>query len=287
MNNYQNVDSLSHLENFVEEGGFRNQINKDKIKTQKPFFSIITVVKNSSDTIESTIKSVINQNHKDIEYIVIDGNSNDDTLNKIKSYNNKINYWCCIRDKGIYDAMNYGLKLASGQVIGIINSGDIYTRSSFDIVKKYFIQKENLSFLFGTVERHYLGNNIIVKTGFNKNRIKYNFDSQTCHSSGFFIKSDVQKKIGLYNTKYICSSDYDLFYKIFLDKNLIGESTTKDELIGVVQAGGFSSKYGFWKKLKEEIQIRIDNKQNVIFIFIILVNILLKKGVKKLFNNFV
>lgn len=90
--------------------------------------------------------------------------------------------------------MNYGLKLASGQVIGIINSGDIYTRSSFDIVKKYFIQKENLSFLFGTVERHYLGNNIIVKTGFNKNRIKYNFDSQTCHSSGFFIKSDVQKK---------------------------------------------------------------------------------------------
>ena len=96
MNNYQNVDSLSHLENFVEEGGFRNKINKDKIKTQKPFFSIITVVKNSSDTIESTIKSVINQNHQDIEYIVIDGNSNDDTLNKIKSYNNKINYWCKI-----------------------------------------------------------------------------------------------------------------------------------------------------------------------------------------------
>ena len=157
MNNYQNVDSLSHLENFVEEGGFRNKINKDKIKNKKTFFSIITVVKNSSDTIESTIKSVINQNHQDIEYIVIDGNSNDDTLNKIKSYNNKINYWCCIRDKGIYDAMNYGLKLASGKVIGIINSGDIYTKDSFDIVKKYFIQKENLSFLFGTVERHYLG----------------------------------------------------------------------------------------------------------------------------------
>ena len=94
----------------------------------------------------------------------------------------------------------------------------------------------------------------------------------------FFIKSDVQK-IGLYNTKYICSSDYDLFYKIFLDKNLIGESTTKDELIGVVQAGGFQANM-VWKKLKEEIQIRIDNKQNVIFIFIILVNILLKKGSK-------
>ena len=284
MNNYQNVDSLSHLENFVEEGGFRNQINKDNKKTRKPFFSIITVVKNSSDTIESTIKSVINQNHQDLEYIVIDGNSNDDTLNKIKSYNNKINYWCCIRDKGIYDAMNYGLKLASGQVIGIINSGDIYTKNSLDIVKKYFIQEENLSYLFGTVERHYLGNNIIVKTGYNKNRIKYNFDSQTCHSSGFFIKTNIQKKIGLYNTKYTCSSDYDLFYKMFLDKDLNGGSTTKDELIGIVKAGGFSSKYGFWKRLREETQIRIDNKQNLIIILAIVINTLFKQGLKKLFK---
>ncbi len=284
MNNYQNVDSLSHLENFVEEGGFRNQINKDNKKTQKPFFSIITVVKNSSDTIESTIKSVINQNHQDLEYIIIDGNSHDDTLNKIKSYNNKISYWCSIRDKGIYDAMNYGLKLANGQVIGIINSGDIYTKNSFDIVKKYFIQEENLSFLFGTVERHYLGNNIIVKTGYNKNRIKYNFDSQTCHSSGFFIKTNIQKKIGLYNTKYTCSSDYDLFYKMFLDKDLNGGSTTKDELIGVVKAGGFSSKYGFWKRLREETQIRIDNKQNLIIILAIVINTLFKQGLKKLFK---
>ena len=285
MKNYQNVVSLKHLENFIEEGGFRN---KKIIDTNHniPFFSIITVVKNSSASIETTIKSVLNQNIQNLEYIVIDGNSDDGTLNKIKSYNNKISYWCSINDKGIYDAMNYGLKLASGQVIGILNSGDVYTKNSLNIVKNYFLENQNLSFLFGTVERHYLGNNVILKSGFNKNRIKYNFDSQTCHSSGFFIKSNIQK-IGLYNTKYACSSDYDLFYKIFQDKNLIGKSTNKSELIGVVQAGGFSSKYGFWKKLKEETQIRLDNKQNIIFILIIFINALIKNGFKRLLNNFI
>ena len=286
MNNYQNVGTLKHLENFVEEGGCRNKKNNN-INQIKPFFSIITVVKNSSETIESTIQSVINQTSQNLEYIVIDGNSNDGTLNKIKAYNEKISYWCSINDKGIYDAMNYGLRLASGQVIGILNSGDIYTKNSLDIVKNYFLENQNLSFLFGTVERHYLGNNMVLKSGFNRNRIKYNFDSQTCHSSGFFIKTDVQKKIGLYNTKYICSSDYDLFYRIFLDKDLTGKSTKKSELIGIVQAGGFSSKYGFWKKLKEEIQIRIDNKQNFIFISIIFINSFFKKGLKRLFNNFI
>ena len=286
MNNYQNIDTLKHLKNFVEEGGCRNKKNNN-INQIKPFFSIITVVKNSSETIEPTIQSVISQTNQNLEYIVIDGNSNDGTLNKIKAYNEKINYWCSINDKGIYDAMNYGLKLANGQVIGILNSGDIYTKNSINIVKNYFLENQNLSFLFGTVERHYLGNNMILKSGFNRNRIKYNFDSQTCHSSGFFIKTDVQKKIGLYNTKYICSSDYDLFYKIFLDKDLIGKSTKKSELIGIVQAGGFSSKYGFWKKLKEEIQIRIDNKQNFIFILIIFINSFFKKGLKRLFDNFI
>jgi len=286
MKNYQNVVSLKHLENFIEEGGYRN---KKKIYTNqiKPFFSIITVVKNSSASIEKTIKSVLNQNNQNLEYIVIDGNSDDGTLNKIKSYNNKISYWCSINDKGIYDAMNYGLKLANGQVIGILNSGDIYIKNSLNIVKNYFLENQNLSFLFGTVKRHYLGNNVILKSGFNKNRIEYNFDSQTCHSSGFFIKSHIQKKIGLYNTKYVCSSDYDLFYKIFQDKNLIGKSTNKSELIGVVQAGGFSSKYGFWKKLKEETQIRLDNKQNIIFILIIFINTLIKKGFKRLLNDFI
>ena len=99
---------------------------------------------------------------------------------------------------------------------------------------------------------------------------------------GFFIKSNLQKIIGLYNLNYKCSSDYDLFYKLFNNNNLIGASTTKDELIGIVESGGFSSKYGFWNRLKEEMQIRKDNNQNLFLIYIIYLNAIFKYYMKKI-----
>ena len=279
---YKNIYSLSNSKILVEEGGKRLKgVNKETL-LNKPFFSIITVVKNDQKNICSTIESVIRQAKFNIEYIVIDGNSTDGTQNKIKLYQDKIDYWCSIRDKGLYDAMNYGLKLSNGEVIGIINSGDLYKKNSFKIVKKYFLEIKDLAFLFGTVKRYYLGGDIITKSGFNRNRIKYNFDSQTCHSSGFFIKSNVQKKFGLYNLKYKCSSDYNLFYNIFSNKKIIGHATKKNELIGIVASGGFSSKYGFLNRIKEELQIRIDNNQNLFLIIIIFFNAVLKNYLKKL-----
>ena len=130
MNKYENISSLNNLKNFIEEGGKRTKNIAESQNIKKPFLSIITVVKNSSDKIDTTIKSVTDQSYKNIEYIVIDGDSNDGTLDKIKKYDEIINYWCSIKDEGIYDAMNYGLRLAKGEVIGIINSGDIFTKNS-------------------------------------------------------------------------------------------------------------------------------------------------------------
>lgn len=277
MKKYSTFNTLKSLENFISDGGTRLNNKTKQINPKLPVITTITVVKNSEAQIKKTIKSILNQNYDNIEIIVIDGNSDDKTLNEIKKYENKIDYWCCIKDRGIYDAMNYGLMLSSGEVICIINSGDTFKDNALNIVSNYFINNNNLSFLFGTVERHYLGNNMILKTGFNRDRIKYNFDSVTCHSTGFFIKDSVQKEIGLYNLKYKCSSDYDVFFKLFKSKKYIGASTKKNEVIGVVASGGFSSKYGFWKRTLEEMSIRIDNKQNKILIFIIFVNILIKK----------
>ncbi len=88
--------------------------------------SIITVVYNGKNTIEDCIKSVAGQTYPDIEHIIIDGGSTDGTLDVIKKYNNKINGWISEPDKGIYDAMNKGMKHATGDVIGILNSDDIY-----------------------------------------------------------------------------------------------------------------------------------------------------------------
>lgn len=99
--------------------------------------SIITVSLNSGSKIERSIKSVINQNYtkNKIEHIIIDGKSSDNTVNIIKKYNNKIKHWESHKDKGIYYAMNKGIKLCSGEIIGILNSDDYYYPNTFNIVK--------------------------------------------------------------------------------------------------------------------------------------------------------
>ena len=90
-----------------------------------PEFSIITVVLNNEKYIEETIKSIINQNYKNFEYIIIDGKSTDNTLKIIKKYKDKINKFISEKDKGIYDAFNKGISLANGRFICIVNSDDI------------------------------------------------------------------------------------------------------------------------------------------------------------------
>ena len=89
--------------------------------------SIITVVKNNEDKIEKCINSVINQSYKDIEYIIIDGNSSDDTKKIIQKYKNQILIFLLSeKDNGIWDAMNKGINLATGDIIGFLNSDDFY-----------------------------------------------------------------------------------------------------------------------------------------------------------------
>ena len=98
-----------------------------KKKLKKPFFSIVTVVKNDEANIEKTIKSILSQNFKDFEYILIDGASTDKTLRYIKKYKAKLSCTLSKKDNGIYFAMNKGIELASGHVLVFINSGDLLT----------------------------------------------------------------------------------------------------------------------------------------------------------------
>ena len=275
---YKYLNSLSKEKRFIAHGGKRLK------KKSKNEFTIITVVKNSETTIDRTIQSVLRQKKVKVEYIIIDGNSNDNTLGIIKKNQRKIDYWCTIKDKGIYDAMNYGLKLAKSKYICIINSDDIfYNDFSLHKIKKYFNKNKIIDYMFGTVKRHYLKNNLILKTGFNKKRFMYNFDSQTSHSTGFFIKNRVQKRIGLYDLNFKCSSDYDLFFRLFSDNRIIGGFTKKNEIIGEVSSGGYSSKYGFWNHLFEESKIRIKNKQNKFIILIIFFIAIIKHYIRKIF----
>jgi glycosyltransferase involved in cell wall biosynthesis len=236
--------------------------------------SIITVVKNDEKFIEKTIKSIINQNLS-IEYIVVDGCSTDSTLEIIKRYQNKIDLIISEPDTGLYDAMNKGIKNATGDIIGICNSGDIILQDKLEIVLNKF-ESNNLDFVFATVKRNYTGGTII-KSGFNEKKINYNFDFATCHSTGFYVKTKVQKELGNYDTNFKCSADYDLFYRLINAKKYKGGSTSADIIIGEVAKGGLSSQISFINHLKEEAKIRSKNRQNFILIIMIFLNAIIKR----------
>ena len=252
----------------------------EKKKLNKPFFSVITVVKNDESNVEKTIKSILSQKFKNFEYILIDGKSNDNTLQKIRKYQKKISKILSQKDKGVYFAMNKGIKLAKGEVLIFVNSGDLLTKNALNIIYNKFNKNKELDFVFGTVKRHYT-TKTIVKSGYNPFRLKYNFDFATSHSSGFFIKLKSLKKIGNFNTKYRCSSDYDLYYRAIIKKKFIGSSTSKKQLIGIMKSGGLSSKITFIDHLKEETKIRFNNKQNIFFIFFIFFNAIFKNIFKR------
>lgn len=254
----------------------------------KKFFSIITVVLNSKNNLSETINSLKCQKFKNFEYIVIDGGSSDGTVDIIKNNLDIISFYKSEKDNGIYDAINKGLDYCNGEYIGVLNAGDKYTSDGLEIINKYLINK-NYDFIFGSVMKK------VLRHGYRKKRILWNFDFYSSHSSGFFIKKESQKKIGYYNLKYKISADYDFFYKMIIKNKMKGTSTKKKELIGIWKTGeSYSSRMSFIDHLSEETLIRLDNNQNIIIVFFIYFihfiknknKILNKDKLKFFFNNF-
>jgi len=125
-------------ESVLDEGGLRKTgIIKKTISSDRPLITIITATLNSELYLEECIQSLHNQKYKNFEHIIIDGGSTDKTLQIIKNYNSKIDYWCSMKDNGIYDAFNKGMQLANGDYLGFLNSDDKYTSNAFDLLLNY------------------------------------------------------------------------------------------------------------------------------------------------------
>jgi glycosyltransferase involved in cell wall biosynthesis len=231
-----------------------------------PKISIITVTLNSEKTLERSIKSILKLNYKkkQIEFIIIDGGSTDNTLNIINKYKKHIHFFLSEKDLGMYFAINKGLKHCTGDIIGILNSDDYFYKNALVIVGKYF-KKFNIDYLFGTVKK------AKIHQGFHKNKIWYKFDIYPSHSVGFFIKRTTQKKLGSYNTKFKYSADRDLLYKLITNDKFIGMATKKTEVIGKFSPNGMSSKISFFKKMLEESKIRVSNNQNFYIVYLLLI----------------
>jgi glycosyltransferase involved in cell wall biosynthesis len=110
--------------------------------------SIITVSFNSAKTIADTIESVLSQDYPEIEYIIVDGHSSDDTVKIIRQYENRISKWISEKDQGMYDAMNKGIAMATGDVIGILNSDDIYMNTHVISDLMALLEKEKTQVVF-------------------------------------------------------------------------------------------------------------------------------------------
>ena len=180
--------------------------------------SIITVSYNSASTIECTLQSVLRQTYKDIEYWIIDGRSTDSTMEIIRSYENAFTgrlHYLSEPDEGLYDAMNKGVRMATGDVVGILNSDDFFT--SDDVIERvvnafddsidaiygdvHFVKNENLN----KCVRYYSGRI------FHPSLVKYGFIAP--HPS-FYIRKSVYMKYGTYSPDYKISADFELIAKI-------------------------------------------------------------------------
>jgi len=184
------------------------------ISNETPLISVITVVYNGEKYLEQTIKSVINQTYKSIEYIIIDGGSTDKTLDIIKKYEKHISYWVSEPDKGLYDAMNKGIGVAKGELIGMINSDDWYEPNAVELIVNAYKNNPNKTiFHADRYDVDESGNRKIKK--FHPSNFKFKYYGMTYNHPSMFITKDEYKK-HLYNTELRALSDYQFVLEAFL-----------------------------------------------------------------------
>lgn len=262
---HENFTSLETIESSELQGGLRLQKYK-KIQTEEPLLTIITATFNSEKYLEECLLSLYNQDYSNYEHIVVDGGSTDRTIEIIKKYEHKISYWCSKPDSGIYDAFNKGMQLAKGKYLGFLNSDDKYTEKSLKILDRYIEIYPHKDFIFGSVKKHWG-----TLYGYKPYKIYWSWGFYSSHSTGFFIKRESAKIVGLYDLKYKFSSDYDYFFRMIVKKKLKGIGTKKSELFGIFRRGGYSSKINFYDHFLEEIRIRLDNDQNKFLVLLIFI----------------
>lgn len=186
----------------------------ENINKTHNLISIITIVRNGVEEIEQTIKSVLNQKNVNLEYIIIDGESKDGTLDIIERYKERINILISEPDNGIYDAINKGIKLASGELIGLIHCGDSYKSDVLKLCyKKYLISKNDI--FYGDINILDETDGVVFKRKAQANHRFLKKRMSIFHPATFVSKSCYSKN-GLYNINYKIAADYDFMLRNFL-----------------------------------------------------------------------
>ena len=205
--------------------------------------SIITVCLNSDETIEDAIKSILAQSYDDIEYIIVDGGSTDETLSIIKKYKDGISQYISEPDKGIYDAMNKGAKLASGELIAFLNSDDTYHDKDTIADMVNFIQRRKLDAGYGDIK--YVGannaNRVVRywKTGeYKKGAFRRGW---VIPHPAFFCKREYFEQYGYFESSFKIAADFELMLRLIEKKHIkIGYLP---KTIATMRVGGASTNF--------------------------------------------
>jgi glycosyltransferase involved in cell wall biosynthesis len=201
--------------------------------------SIITVCYNSASTIRDTFEAVLNQTYSDIDYVVVDGNSSDETVSIIKEYEQKFNgrmRWISEPDNGLYDAMNKGIKMSSGEIIGILNSDDCYASENVLMQVVDTISSKNIDSCYGNLL--YVKKNKPYRYWCSGSQESFKFGWMPPHPT-FFVKRKIYEDFGLFRLDCGVNADYELMLR-FLEKEKI-TTFWINELLVIMRVGGVSN----------------------------------------------
>ncbi len=193
-------------------GGMRLRGLLKEHSDDHPLLSIVTVVYNNKKHLRRCIESVLLQNYDNVEYIIIDGGSTDGSLDILREYDQQLDYWHSAKDNGIYDAMNQGINLARGSLVGIINSDDWYTEGIFaEIVSEH--QKHPQAILHGNMvlekdDRKYC----TIEAPANLNKLA---KGMILNHPTVFLPSRLYREHGVFDTDYKIVADWELIVRLW------------------------------------------------------------------------
>lgn len=220
---------LPDTNNIKVDGGLRTQGYFKLNSIDNPLITVITVVFNGENDLEKTILSVINQSYNNVEYIIIDGGSKDNSVNIIRQYEDKIDYWLSESDSGIYDAMNKGVKFSNqSSYLYFLNSGDYLY--DVDIFAKLSTLLDGQTVVFGKIQ---YDTGEIVKSKLSVNTYLHN----TLHHQSVFYPSPIIKSMG-FDCSYRIMADYKLNLQIYNTRKY--NFIYQDDIIALCTENGLS-----------------------------------------------
>ena len=257
----------SQLQNGREclrQGGLRSRNIYKHSLPGKPLITVITVVFNGAETLRDTIESVMMQSYGNIEHIIVDGGSSDATVDILREHDHSIDYWISEKDGGIYDAMNKGISLCSGEYVGMLNSDDMFSDDNVlqDIADRFCMTKVDA--IFSCL-------NIVDKDNIKKTLRKYRVAKlnsellrigvMPAHPT-FYCKKSCYEEVGMYKTDYIIAADFEMLVRLLIRQKISWSFI--DKVTVTMRSGGLSNS-GFMTSVKLNWEVVRACKENGLY----------------------